>query len=135
MTKEDIIISTIIGIGTCAIYDQTKIACSKSKIIIKLKQIKFIKYLRYILIYVLPIISITIMMFNKKTQLNFSNISVFLILSLSFIYNILMSHIITIYKMIGELANTSSEKLNQIDYAFGKVKNHLEIIKKENNLN
>jgi hypothetical protein len=135
MTTEDIIISSIIGIGTCAIYDQIKIAFSKSKIIIRLESINFIKYIRFILVYILPIINITIMIVNKKTELNFLNVSFFLILSLSFIYNILMSHIITLYKMIGELANISSDKLTQIDNTFKKAHNHIETITKKNNLN
>ena len=133
MTTEDIIVSGFVSVGSCAIYDIIKIHFIKVKNESNFFHLKISKIIRFVLAYILPIISLTLIL-SYKIELTFSNIFILIILCICIIYNILMSHIIGLYKMFSDLAKISSDKLGQIDGTFTKVHDHVEKIKRENNL-
>lgn len=133
MTTEDIIISGIISVVSCGIYDAIKFSIIKAKKEFKFFNSKFSQILRFVIAYVIPIMSM-VSMLVEETEPGFRNIGFFIIIAICFVYNILMEHIITQYKMITELTNISSDKVAKIDSTFTKVYSHIENLKKENNL-
>ncbi|WP_024982768.1 hypothetical protein [Flavobacterium succinicans] len=93
-----------------------------------LMNIKYIKYLGFILLYALPLGTITLMIVDKTNEPTFKNIALFIIICVSLIFNILMSHIRAIYKMFTELISKSSDidnvhkkAINIIFEAIGKT--------------
>ncbi len=74
----------------------------------KLRKIKSIKYLGFILLYALPLGTIGIMIVDQTTEPTFKNIALLIILCTTFVFNILISHINSIYKQIRELTETCS---------------------------
>ena len=82
---------------------------AKTEEIKKLKEIKAIKWFWFILVYVIPLSTILFLIFENKTVLSFQNIALFIIICVSFIFNILMSHIRNIYEMTVVLTSKSSE--------------------------
>ena len=75
----------------------------------KLKNIKAIKIFEFILAYILPLGTIIFLIIKNNTEPTFKNIALFIIICVSLIFNILMSHIIGIYKMLTELTSKSSD--------------------------
>jgi hypothetical protein len=68
-----------------------------------------IKYLGFMLLYALPLGTIILMIVDKATEPTFKNIALFIIICVSLIFNILMSHIRAIYEMFTELTSKSSD--------------------------
>jgi hypothetical protein len=134
MTKEIIIITVIINLFSALIFHLAVKYNDKYDPIKKLLKTKIIKIIGFILLYLLPIGSIIFMLLDKTIEPTFKNIGLFIIICVTFVYNILMSHIISIYKMIVQLTNISSDKLTKIDATFEKVYNHIEKTKRDNNL-
>ncbi len=90
--------------------------------------IKGIKYLGFIVVYILPLFTIAWMIVDKTNEPTFRNIALFIIICVSLIFNILMSHIRAIYKMFTELTSKSSyndsvhkKAINIIFEAIGKT--------------
>ncbi len=95
---------------------------------------KITKVIGFIFLFILPIATIIYLLADKTLELNFGNIGLFVIVCAALVFNILMQHITSIYGMIGDLANSGSEKLSKIDETFNKVYLNIEKIKKDNNL-
>jgi hypothetical protein len=74
-----------------------------------LVNIKGIKYLGFIVVYILPLGTIAWMIVDKTNEPTFKNIALFIIICISLIFNILMSHVRAIYKMFGELKSITSD--------------------------
>ena len=74
-----------------------------------LVNIKGIKYLGFIVVYILPLGTIAWMIVDKTNEPTFKNIALFIIICVSLIFNILMSHIRANYKMFSELTSKSSD--------------------------
>jgi hypothetical protein len=74
-----------------------------------LMNIKGIKYLGFIVEYILPLGTIAWMIVDKTNEPTFKNIALFIIICVSLIFNILMSHIRAIYRMFIELTSKSSD--------------------------
>ena len=74
-----------------------------------LVNIKGIKYLGFIVVYILPLGTIVWMIVDKTNEPTFKNIALFIIICVSLIFNILMNHIRSIYKMFTELTSKSSD--------------------------
>lgn len=75
----------------------------------RLRNIKGIKYLGFILLYALPLGTIGAMIIDQTKETTFKNIALFIVICTTFIFNVLMSHVISIYKMISELTNKVSQ--------------------------
>lgn len=86
-----------------------------------LMNIKIIKYLGFILRYALPLGTIVWMIVDKTNQPTFKNIALFIIICISLIFNILMEHIISIYKIISDTLETNKENFSKVDSYAGRV--------------
>lgn len=97
------------------------------KAIKRLGNIKAIKYLEFILLYALPLGTIVWMIVDSTNEPTFKYIALFIIICITFIFNILMNHIISIYRMIRKLTDKASnndlvqkEAINKLFEAVGK---------------
>lgn len=133
MTTKDIIISGIISVISCGIYDLIKFYFIKFKVKSIFFNSQITRVLRFVIGYVVPITSMVLLL-TDKTEPNFFNIGSFIIIAIFITYNILMSHIIKIYKMIIELTQISSKKTSEIDSTFTKVYNQITQLKRDNDL-
>ncbi|UGS24476.1 hypothetical protein [Flavobacterium channae] len=134
INPSEIMISAIVGVVVAELWNFIKRKYAETRPIKKLKKIKAIKVLWFILAYILPLGSIAFLIIDKNTEPTFKNIALFIIICISLVYNLLMSHIINLYKMNTKLTNISSEKLTKIDQTFDKVYYHIEKTKSDNNL-
>lgn len=134
INPSEIIISAIVGVIIAEFWNFIKRKYAKTKSIKKLKNIKIINILWFILAYIFPLITIIFLILNKNTELNFKNIALFIILCISFVYNILMSHINSLYKLNIKLTKINSNKLSKIDKTFSQVYKHIDKTKSDNNL-
>ena len=128
--KDAIIQGFIISVLVGSFFKTVSISYKKAPKIIKvIKSIKFIKYIEFIILYLLPIGTILSMILDQTMLPSFKNIGILIVICLTFIYNILMSHINSIYKMISELAY----KCNDSNLTYTKVINTIleEIGRKE----
>ena len=96
-----------------------------------LKNIKVIKYLGFIVVYILPLGTIVWMIVDKTNQPTFKNIALFILICVSLIFNILMSHIRAIYKMISEILEINSKNFSEIDSYAGRVNTVLNELKEK----
>ena len=103
----EIMIGAIASVIVGEIWNVIKIKYSQTQPIKKLKNIKAINGLWFFLVYILPLSTIVFLVFGSRVEPNFQNIALFIIICVSLIFNILMSHIRTIYKMISELTSKS----------------------------
>ena len=97
-----------------------------------LMNINIIKYLGFILLYALPLGTIILMIVDKTNEPTFKNIALFMIICVSLIFNILMSHIRAIYNMFSELTSISSDNDNVHKKAINRI---FEIMGKEERIN
>ena len=97
-----------------------------------LVNIKGIKYLGFIVVYILPLGTIAWMIVDKTNEPTFKNIALFMIICVSLIFNILMSHIRAIYNMFSELTSISSDNDNVHKKAINRI---FEIMGKEERIN
>lgn len=135
IANKDSLISGVIGNGIFLGVVQLWILKNKiPKVIKTLANIKGIKYLGFIVLYILPLGTIASMIIDKTNEPTFKNIGLFIIICVSFVYNLLMSHIINLYKMNTKLTNISMVKLTKINQTFDKIYYHIEKTKSDNNL-
>lgn len=134
INPSEIMISAIVGVIVAELWNFIKRKYAETRPIKKLKKIKAIKVLWFILAYILPLGTIAFLIIDKNTEPTFKNIALFIIICISLVYNLLMSHIINLYKMNTKLTNISSEKLTKIDQTFDNVYHHIEKTKSDNNL-
>ena len=124
----EIMISTIFGLIVGEIWSLIKRKYAEYEPIKKLKNVKVINLLWFVLVYISPIVTIVFSIIQNNTEPTFKNIALFIIICVTLVYNLLMSHVITIYKMIKQLAESSSDKLNQIDRNFGVINKNIEFL-------
>ncbi|MBG6063709.1 hypothetical protein IWX83_003527 [Flavobacterium sp. CG_9.1] len=105
----EIMIGAIAGQIVNVIWNFTAKKLAETEPIKKLKNIKLIKTLEFSLAYILPLGTIIFLIIENKTEPTFKNIALFIIICVSLIFNILMSHIRAIYKMFTELTTKSSD--------------------------
>jgi len=86
-----------------------------------LMNIKIIKYLGFILRYALPLGTIVWMTVDTTNQTTFKNIALFILICVSLIFNILMEHIMSIYKIINDILETNKKNFSDIDSYAGKI--------------
>ena len=108
----EIMIGAIAGQIVNVIWNFTVKKLAETEPIKKLKNIKLIKTLEFSLAYILPLGTIIFLMIENKTEPTFKNIALFIIICISLIFNILMSHIRAIYRMFTELTSKSSDNDN-----------------------
>lgn len=108
----EIMIGAIAGQIVNIIWNFTVKKLAETEPIKKLKNIKLIKTLEFSLAYILPLGTIIFLMIENKTEPTFKNIALFIIICISLIFNILMSHIRAIYRMFTELTSKSSDNDN-----------------------
>ncbi len=118
--------SVLFGIGRLWIL-KNKIP----KVLKTLANIKGIKYLGFIVLYILPLGTIVWMIVDKTNEPTFKNIGLFIIICVNLVYNALMNHIISIYKMIQQLLEMNSEKFSEIDSYAGRVNSVLNNLKEK----
>ncbi|WP_293893582.1 hypothetical protein [Flavobacterium sp.] len=99
------------------------------ELIKKSSKYKIVKYFEFGLLYILPIVFILISINDDTTKLSYKNICIFIVICVTFIFNILMNKIIGIYDMIKQLTNISSNKLKMIDEEFAVVHQRIENLK------
>ena len=121
INASEIMIGAIAGVFVAEIWNFIKRKYAETRPIKKLKKIKLIKTLGFILTYILPVGTIVWMIADSKTEPTFKNIGLFIIICVTLIYNLLMSHIINLYKINRKLAKINSEKLTMIDSYAGRV--------------
>lgn len=108
----EIMIAAIAGQIVNVIWNFTAKKLAETEPIKKLKNIKLIKTLEFSLAYVLPLGTIIFLIVENKAEPTFKNIALFIIICISLIFNILMSHIRAIYRMFTELISKSSDNDN-----------------------
>ena len=96
-----------------------------------LVKIKGIKYLGFIFLYALPLATITWMIVDNTNQPTFKNIALFILICVSLIFNILISHIRAIYKMMGEILEINSKNFSDIDSYAGRVNSAINELKEK----
>jgi len=96
-----------------------------------LTNIKGIKYLGFIVVYILPLGTIAWMIVDTTNQTTFKNIALFILICVSLIFNILMEHIISIYKMISEILEINSKNFSEIDSYAGRVNSAINELKEK----
>lgn len=102
--------NSIVSIIVVSFSNAWSISYKKAPIVIRtLKKIKGIKYLGFIFLYALPLGINGVMIIDQTTEPTFKNIALFIIICVLFIFNILMSYINSIYKMIAELTSKCSD--------------------------
>ena len=99
----EIMIGAIVGQIVNVIWNFTSKKLAETQPIKKLKNIKLINAFEFILAYILPLGTIVFLIIENKAEPTFKNIALFIIICVSLIFNILMSHISSIYKMFTEL--------------------------------
>jgi|LakMenEpi03Aug12_release.lakeMendotaPanAssembly.Ray.scaffolds.fasta_scaffold29824_6 hypothetical protein len=124
----EIMISTIFGLIVGELWSLIKRKYAEHEPIKKLKNIKIINALWFVLVYVSPILTIVFSIIQNNTETTFKNIALFTIICVTLVYNLLMSHVITIYKMIKQLTESSSDKMSQIDSNFGAINKNIEFL-------
>lgn len=105
----EIMIGAIAGQIVNVVWNFTVKKLEETQPIKKLKKVKIIKILEFILAYMLPLGTIAFLIIENKTEPTFKNIALFVIICVSLIFNILMSHIRAIYRMFTELTSKSSD--------------------------
>lgn len=90
---------------------------------------KIIKYLGFILLYALPLGTIVWMIVDRTNQPTFKNIALFIIICVSLIFNILISHITAIYKIINDILETNKKNFSEIDSYAGRVNSAINELK------
>ena len=99
----EIMIGAIVGQIVNVIWNFTSKKLAETQPMKKLKNIKLINAFEFILAYILPLGTIVFLIIENKAEPTFKNIALFIIICVSLIFNILMSHISSIYKMFTEL--------------------------------
>ena len=124
----DLLIQTsIVSIVVSSFFKALSISYKKMpKIIIALKNIKGIKYLEGMLLYALPLGTIGVMIIDQTIEPTFKNIALFIVVVATLIFNILIGHIRTLYKLNTDLIKANSKKMTNIDQTFTKVYEHIE---------
>lgn len=123
-------ITTIFGIIVKEIQEFIKRKYTETRPIQKL--IKAVNALWFILAYILPLGIIVFLILEDKAEPTFKNIALFTIICVTLVYNILMSHIISIYKMFIESTKKHTEILNQTGENFDAVYKEIIKLKKQN---
>lgn len=95
-------------------------------------KIKGMKYLGFILLYILPFGTILSLIIDQTTEPTFKNIALFIVIVAILIFNILIGHIRTLYKLNTDLIKANSKKMTDIDQTFTKVYEHIERTRNEN---
>lgn len=123
----EIMIGAIAGQIVNVLWNFIAKKLAETRPIKKLKNIKVIKAIEFILAYILPLGTIIFLIIENKVEPTFKNIALFIIICVSLIFNILMSHIRAIYRMFTELTSKSSDNdlvhkkaINIIFEAIGK---------------
>tara|TARA_R110000868_G_scaffold33215_3_gene120837 strand:+ start:2735 stop:3148 length:414 start_codon:yes stop_codon:yes gene_type:complete len=117
----EIMIGAIVGQIVNVLWNFIAKKLAETRPIKKLKNIKLIKALEFTLAYILPLGTIAFLIIENKANPTFRNIALFIIICVTLVYNLLMSHIINLYKMNRKLTKITSEKLNKIDSYAGRV--------------
>ena len=104
----EIMIGAIVGQIVNVLWNFTAKKLEETLPIKKLKNIKAIKIFEFILAYISPLGTIIFLIIENKDEPTFKNIALFIIICVSLIFNVLMSHIRNIYKMFTELTSKSS---------------------------
>jgi uncharacterized membrane protein len=117
----EIMIGAIVGQIVNVLWNFIAKKLAETRPIKKLKNIKLIKALEFTLAYILPLGTIAFLIIENKADPTFRNIALFIIICVTLVYNLLMSHIINLYKMNRKLTKITSEKLNKIDSYAGRV--------------
>jgi hypothetical protein len=125
-----IISSIVLSVIASAIHIRLEAWAERYQPIKKLKNIKAIKYLFFILLYALPLGTIAYMMVDTSLVPNFKNVSLFIVICVLFVYNIIMRSINSIYEMIILGANKQNETNRFLDKEFENIYNEINGIKK-----
>lgn len=124
-SAEFVIQAIILGLAVNALYDWLKVKCRSLRIVNDKKTITQ-KVFNIIISYIIPLGVIVYMMIDNTMPTSFIKFGYFIITVVLLVFNLLMEHIITIYKMIGEL----TEKSNHNDKVHKSAINKLcEILK------
>ncbi|MBP0905229.1 hypothetical protein ACFSKN_11370 [Mariniflexile gromovii] len=126
INPSEIMIGAIVGVIVAEIWSFMKRKYAETRPIKKLKNIKAIKVLWFSLAYILPLGTIAYLIFFKTTEPTFKNIALFIIIVATLVFNILIGHIRTLYKLNSDLIKTNTKKLTEIDQTFSKVYEHIE---------
>jgi putative flippase GtrA len=124
----EIMISTVFGLIIGEIWSFIKRKYAEYEPIKKLKNVKVINILWFVLVYISPIVTIFLSVIQNNTEPTFKNIALFIVICVTLVYNFLMSHVIAIYKMIKQLAKSSSDKMNQVDTNFRVINKNIEFL-------
>lgn len=107
--KDSLISNLIVG---SFLMHSGKLYSLKNKIpnaVKALINIKAMKYLGFILLYILPLGTIVSLIVDQTTEPTFKNIALFIIICATLVFNILMSHINSIYKGLNELTSKAAD--------------------------
>ena len=85
--------------------------------------IKGMKYLEFVVLYILPLGTIAAMIIDKTNELTFKNIGLFIIICVTFIYNVLMNHIISLYELNRAIIAKNTSFVNKLNEVIAKKPN------------
>lgn len=124
--KDSFIVESIMACVLFAISRLWTLRKNLPKTIKRLTKIKGMKYLGFIFLYALPLGTIGAMIIDQTTEPTFKNIALFIVIVATLIFNILIGHIRTLYKLNTDLIKANSKKMTNIDQTFTKVYEHIE---------
>ena len=130
MSTAEIIFSFVISVVASIFTHVLIVNNDKYQLTKKIAETKIVKLILFAIMYILPVGTISVMIADNNTEPTFKNIALFIIICVTLVYNLLMSHIITIYKMINQLTVKNTETLNQVDKNFNSVYSSIIELKK-----
>jgi flagellar basal body-associated protein FliL len=133
LSTAEIIFSFVISVGASIFTHVLIVNNDKYQLTKKIAETKIVKLILFAIMYILPVGTISVMISDNNTEPTFKNIALFIIICVTLVYNLLMSHIISIYKMINQLTVKNTETLNQVDKNFNSVYSSIIELKKNGN--
>jgi quinol-cytochrome oxidoreductase complex cytochrome b subunit len=115
LSTEEIIISFAISVVASIFTHLLIVNNDKYQLVKKIAETKIVKVILFVIMYILPVGTISVMIADDKTEPTFKNISLFIIICVTFIYNILMSHIRQLYSLNMAIIEKNTSFVNSLN--------------------
>lgn len=115
MSTEEIIISFAISVVASIFTHLLIVNNDKYQLVKKIAETKIVKVILFVIMYILPVGTISVMIADDKTEPTFKNIALFIIICVTFIYNILMSHIRQLYSLNMAIIEKNTSFVNSLN--------------------
>jgi hypothetical protein len=115
LSTEEIIISFAISVVASIFTHLLIVNNDKYQLVKKIAETKIVKVILFVIMYILPVGTISVMIADDKTEPTFKNIALFIIICVTFIYNILMSHIRQLYSLNMAIIEKNTSFVNSLN--------------------